>query len=88
MRMPKLSFFQLTKVFAAGFIGYAVLVSLVSVGAAVVFPEFVKAQFDMSIRTFLETIVFYFGFFGLIATPLMLIGAWCILRLVKHRGSV
>jgi hypothetical protein len=86
--MPKLTFFQLTKVFLAGFIGYALLISVASITVAVIFPDYVKLRFDMSIDTFLEMIFFYFGFLGLVATCLMLIGAWGILRLVRRRGSV
>jgi len=88
MPMPKLSFFQLTKVFVAGFIGYAVLLCLITIAVGVVFPDYVKLRFDMSIDTFLEMVFFYFGIFGFIATFLMLIGAWCILRLVSPRASV
>ena len=86
--MPKLSFLQLTKVFGVGFIGYTVLVSIVSVGAAAAFPAYFKKRFDMSIDTFLTMVLFYSGFFGLVAMLLMLIGAWCILRLVRPRDSV
>lgn len=73
--MPKLSFLQLTKVFGAGFVGYTVLVSILSVSAAAAFPEYLKMRFDMSIDTFLTMVFFYFGFFGLVAMLLMLIGA-------------
>ena len=86
--MPKLSFFQLTKVFVAGFIGYALLISLASIAAAVIYPDYIKLRFDMSIDTFLEMVFFHFGFLGLIATSLMLICAWAILRLLRPRGSV
>jgi len=88
MRIPKLTFFQLTKVFGAGFLGYALLVTLGSISAAVIFPDYVKLRFDMSIHTFLEMVFFYCGFFGLVATSLMLIGAWFILRLFRPKGSV
>jgi hypothetical protein len=71
--MPKLSFSQLTKVFGAGFVGYALLVTFGSISTAVIFPEYVKLRFDMLIHTFLESVLFYFGFFGLFATCLGLL---------------
>ncbi len=83
--MPKLSFLQLTKIFGAGFVGYTVLVSVLSVGATVVFPDYLKKRFDMSLDMFLETMFIYFGLLGLVAMLLMLIGAWCILRLTRRR---
>ena len=83
--MPRLSFLQLTKIFAAGFLGYALLLSVLSLGTALLFPSFVKGRLDMSIHTFFETVFYYFGVLGLIATPLMLTGAWCVLRFVRKR---
>jgi hypothetical protein len=82
--MPRLSLFQLTKVFAAGFLGYAVLVTLFSVGIALLFPSYIIARFDMSIDTFLELLFVYLGFLGAMATFLMLIGAWVVLRLFRR----
>jgi hypothetical protein len=84
--MPKLSFLQLTKVFVAGFLGYALLVAVLSFGTALFFPSYIKSGWlDMSIHEFLKAIFFYFGILGAIATPLMLVGAWCILRLFSGR---
>jgi hypothetical protein len=37
-RMPRLSFFQLTKIFAAGFLGYAAILAILSVGTAPAVP--------------------------------------------------
>ncbi len=85
--MPKLSFFQLTKIFVAGFIGYALLVSLLSITLAVVFPHYIVRRFDMSIDTFFLMVSWYFGIFGIVATFLMLIGAWAVLRFSRLRGS-
>ena len=84
--MPKLSFLQLTRIFIAGFIGYAVLGSLVIIGAAVVFPDYVKGRFDMDIYNFLKMMFVYSGVFGLTVTPFMLIGARGILRLLRPRA--
>lgn len=84
--MPKLTFFQLTKIFVAGFLGYALLVLLLSVGAANFFPGFVKGRLDMSIGTFYHEVFIYFGFFGMVSALLMLVGAWCILGLAGKAG--
>jgi len=83
--MPTLSLFQLAKVFAAGFVGYALFISVLSVGTAVAFPDFVKARLDMSLHEFFRMVFYYFGLLGLIATPLMLIGAWGFSRLFRPR---
>jgi hypothetical protein len=85
--MPRLSFFQLTKIFAAGFLGYAAILAILSVGTALLFPSFVKSRLDMSIHTFYESIFYFFGFLGGVSTFLMLIGAWCVLRLFRHGVS-
>jgi hypothetical protein len=59
--MPRLTFFQLTKVFAAGFLGYALLISALSCGTALLFPSFIKTGwFDMSIHEFFKTIFYFF----------------------------
>ena len=84
--MPRLTFIQLTKVFAAGFLGYALLIAVLSFGTALLFPSYIKSGWiDMSIHEFLKTVFFWFGVFGVIATPLMLFGAWCILRWFRRR---
>ena len=84
--MPRLTFFQLTKIFAAGFLGYALLVMLLSVGTALLFPGFVKGWLDRSIGTFYHEVFAYFGFFGIVSAVLMLVGAWGILRLAGKAG--
>jgi len=85
--MPKLTFLQLAKIFAAGFFGYALLISVAAVGIALLFPSFVKnGPLDMSIHNFLHEVFYYLGGFGIIATLLMLPGAWCILRLFRSRS--
>jgi hypothetical protein len=81
--MPTLSFSQLAKVFAAGFVGYALVISLLSLATAVAFPDFVKGRMDMSLHEFFRMVFYYFGVLGLIATPLMLIGAWGLLRVFR-----
>ena len=83
--MPLLSLFQLTKVFAAGFVGYAMVVSLVSVGTAAFFPGYIKGRLDMSIELFFWMVFYYFGAFGIFVTALMVVSAWCILRLWRRR---
>lgn len=83
--MPKLSFFQLAKIFLAGFLGYAVLLCLLAVGTVIVFPRFVRGNLDMSPDTFYQMVFYYLGVSVLIATPLMLGGAWCVLRLFRRR---
>lgn len=83
--MSRLSFFELAKVFGAGFLGYALLVTCLSVGTALFFPSYLTGGWlDMSIHEFFRTMFDYFGLFGLLATPMMLIGAWCILRLFRR----
>jgi hypothetical protein len=84
--MPRLSLFQLLKIFAAGFLGYALFVLILSVGTATLFPGFVKGWLDRSIHTFYQDVITYFGFFGIVAAVLMLIGAWCVLRLTGRKG--
>jgi len=86
--MPKLSFLQMTKIFVAGFFGYAVLGSLVTLGAAAVFPDYLKRHLDMDIPNFLSMMFVYFGLFGLIVTPFMLVGAWVVLRAFRRRDSI
>jgi hypothetical protein len=82
--MHKLSFLQLTKIFAAGFLGYALLVSFLTLATALLFPAFIKGYpLDMSIHTFFETVFYFFGMLGVIAATLMLAGAWCILRVFR-----
>jgi cyanate permease len=83
--MLKLSFGQLAKIFAAGFLGYVLLLSLFSVGLAFLFPSFIKRQLDTSIDTFFETMFLVFGVWGILTTPIMLVGAWCVLRLLGLR---
>ena len=85
-RMPNLSFLQLAKVFAAGFLGYVVLTSFAAFVVALAFPNFVNGDpLDMSIDMFFKTVFFHFGILGVVATLLMLVGAWCILRLFTRR---
>ena len=86
MRMNKLSFGQLTKIFAAGLLGYALLVSFLSLGTALLFPSFIKGYpLDMSIHTFFESVFYVFGILGVILATLMLAGAWCILRVFRKK---
>ena len=85
--MPKLSFIQLTKIFVAGFLGYALLVSILSLGTALLFPSFIKGSpLDMSIGTFFQDVFYFFGFLGIIATLLMLVGAWFVLRIFRRKA--
>jgi len=83
--MPKLSFLQLVKVFAAGLLGYSVLACSLALAIGALFPTYIKGRLDMSVGTFYQFLFFYFGVCVLIATPLMLIGAWGILRLFTKR---
>ena len=84
--MPKLSFLQLIRVFAAEVLGYSVLACLLGLAFGALFPGYIKGTLDMSVGTFYEFLFLYFGVCVLIATPLMLIGAWGILRLFRKRG--
>lgn len=86
LNMPRLSFIEVVKIFSAGFLGYALFVLILSVGTATLFPGFVKGRLDRSIYTFYQDVFAYFGFFGIVAAVLMLIGAWCILRLTGRKG--
>jgi hypothetical protein len=84
--MPRLTFIQLTKVFAVGFLGYALLIAVLCLGTALLFPSYIKGgRIDMSIHEFLKTMFICFGGFGVIATSLMLIGAWGLLRVFRER---
>ena len=86
--MPKLSFFQLAKIFTAGFLGYALLVSLLSWCTVVYYPLFIKGNpLDMSVHAFLSIVFYYFFVFGFVIAALMLVGAWCVLRILSRKGD-
>lgn len=83
--MPALSFFQLARIFIAGFVGYSILLCLSAIGTVVLFPRFVRVDLDMSYDTFYLMVFCYLGVSVFIATPLMLGAAWCGLRLLRGR---
>jgi hypothetical protein len=82
--MPKLSFYQLTKIFGAGLLGYALFIGVLSLGTALFFPNVIKTKIDMSIHEFLKSVLVYFGLLGLFATILLLLCAWCVLRVTRR----
>jgi hypothetical protein len=82
--MARLTFYQLCKIFTAGLVGYLILLLFASLVFAALFPTFIKSRIDMSIGNFLEYVMFYFGLLGVAAAPLMLIGAWLILRILRQ----
>lgn len=84
--MPTLSFLQLAKIFAVGFLGYAVLLCLLAVGTVVLFPHFVSHRLDMSSDTFYQMVFYYLGAPVLMATPLMLVAGWGLLCLFRRRA--
>ena len=86
MHMPTLSFFQLAKIFAAGFFGYAILLCLLTVGTVVLFPLYVSGDLDMSPDTLYRMVFYYLGVPVLIATSVMLVAAWGVLRFLRRRA--
>ena len=85
--MARPTFYQLCKIFAAGLVGYLILLLFASLAFAALFPNFIKTRIDMSIGNFLEYVMVYFGLWGVAAAPLMLIGAWLILRIFRPRSA-
>jgi len=85
--MMRLTFYQLCKVFAAGLVGYLILLLFASLAFAAFFPSFIKTRIDMSIGNFVEYVMVYFGLWGIAAAPLMLLGAWLILRIFRQRSA-
>jgi hypothetical protein len=83
--IPRLSFFQLVKIFSAGFLGCALLLSVLSLGTVLLFPSFVTDTLDMSIHEFFHDVFYFFGVLGIIVTPLMLAGAWGVLELLRQK---
>jgi len=82
--IQKLSFTQLSKIYIAGFVGYSCIICILFLSLMYTFPSFIRSRLDMSPNEFFRVAFIYFGVFGLIANPLMLIGSWIILRLLKN----
>jgi hypothetical protein len=82
--MPTLSFLQLAKIFAVGFLGYAVLLCLLALGTVALFPLYVSGRLDMSPGTLYMMVFYYLGVPGLAAASVMLVTAWSVLRLSRR----
>jgi hypothetical protein len=83
--MPRLSFLQLTKIFAVGILGYALLLCILSIGTVILFPNYVRGTLDVSPGNLYQTVFYFLGVPVLIASPFMLAAAWCVLHLFKKR---
>ena len=77
--MPKLTFLQLVKVFAAGLFGYLVILITLSLMIELFFPHFMRSVLDFSPREFLKLPIF-FGVVGTVLATISLIAAWCFTR--------
>jgi hypothetical protein len=84
--LSDMRFATLAKIFALGFLGCAVITFLLVFAAGAIFPRYIRGAFDMSVSSFWQISLVYLGCVLFITAPLMLLGAWILLRLASLRS--
>jgi hypothetical protein len=84
--LSEIRFATLAKIFALGSLGCAAITFLLVFASGAIFPRYIGDAFDMSVSTFWQISLVYLGCVLFITAPLMLLGAWVLLRLGRLRS--